>query len=51
MVHDEEAYPEPYAFKPERFLYIDGKLDPAVRDPAHIAFGVSGLRLVTLSRR
>ncbi|KAL1735645.1 cytochrome P450 [Schizophyllum commune] len=39
MVHDEEAYPEPYAFKPERFLNIDGKLDPAVRDPAHIAFG------------
>ncbi|KAL1682655.1 cytochrome P450 [Schizophyllum commune] len=39
MVHDEEAYPEPYTFKPERFLNIDGKLDPAVRDPAHIAFG------------
>ncbi|KAI5835807.1 cytochrome P450 [Schizophyllum commune Tattone D] len=39
MVHDEGAYPEPYAFKPERFLKIDGKLDPAVRDPADIAFG------------
>ncbi|KAI5889746.1 cytochrome P450 [Schizophyllum commune H4-8] len=39
IVHDEEAYPEPYAFKPERFLDIDGKLNPAVRDPADIAFG------------
>ncbi|KAL1753731.1 cytochrome P450 [Schizophyllum commune] len=39
MVHDGQVYPEPYAFKPERFLNIDGELDSAVRDPADIVFG------------
>ncbi|KAF8960427.1 cytochrome P450 [Flammula alnicola] len=38
MLHDEDDYPEPSSFKPERFLQ-DGKLDPSVRDPALIAFG------------
>jgi cytochrome P450 len=31
-------YPDPYAFKPERFL-LDGKLNPAVKDPDCAAFG------------
>ncbi|KAL1750225.1 cytochrome P450 [Schizophyllum commune] len=39
MAHDEKAYPDPYAFKPERYLDVDGKLDPNVRDPAKIIFG------------
>ncbi|KAJ7723504.1 cytochrome P450 [Mycena maculata] len=37
ILHDEAIYPDPYAFKPERFL-LNGKLNPAVRDP-EIAFG------------
>ncbi|KAJ7113941.1 cytochrome P450 [Mycena epipterygia] len=33
-----EMYPDPHSFKPERFL-LDGKLNPAVRDPETAAFG------------
>lgn len=33
----QDMYPDPYAFKPERFL-IDGKPNPAVKDP-DAAFG------------
>ena len=38
MLHDEDDYPDPTAFHPERFLK-DGKLDPSVRDPSQMAFG------------
>lgn len=38
MLHDENTYPDPAPFKPERFLTPDGELDPAVRDP-ELAFG------------
>ncbi|KAJ7722349.1 cytochrome P450 [Mycena metata] len=37
ILHDETMYPDPQAFKPERFL-LDGKLNPNVRDP-QAAFG------------
>lgn len=37
MLHDENVYPDPFEFKPERFLK-DGKLDPSVQDPG-VAFG------------
>ncbi|RDX45842.1 cytochrome P450 [Lentinus brumalis] len=37
-MHDPEAYYEPKAFRPERFIR-DGKLDPSVRDPADFVFG------------
>ncbi|KAF8068005.1 cytochrome P450 [Lyophyllum atratum] len=39
MLHNEKVYPDPFQFKPERFLTKDGKLNPAARDPAHAAFG------------
>ncbi|KAJ7625670.1 cytochrome P450 [Roridomyces roridus] len=38
LLHDETVYPDPHAFKPERFLLPDGRLDPSVRDP-EVAFG------------
>ncbi|KAK1232583.1 hypothetical protein PQX77_004294 [Marasmius sp. AFHP31] len=31
FLHDEEMYPDPYAFKPERWIK-DGKINPAIRD-------------------
>ncbi|KAK1232372.1 hypothetical protein PQX77_004494 [Marasmius sp. AFHP31] len=39
MLHDETVYPEPFSFKPERFLTQDGKLNPNVQDPTQAFFG------------
>ncbi|KAG6827044.1 hypothetical protein H0H92_013389 [Tricholoma furcatifolium] len=38
ILHDENIYPLPLSFNPDRFIK-DGKLDPNVRDPMHAAFG------------
>ncbi|CAL1695172.1 unnamed protein product [Somion occarium] len=38
MLHDPMVYPDPGAFKPERFLK-DGVIDPTVRDPTVACFG------------
>ena len=38
MLNDEDVYPEPSAFNPERFLK-DGKIDLSVRSPMIAAFG------------
>ncbi|TFK34601.1 cytochrome P450 [Crucibulum laeve] len=38
MLHDENDYPEPFKFNPERFLK-NGHLDPTVKDPLSVAFG------------
>ncbi|RDB27983.1 hypothetical protein Hypma_002125 [Hypsizygus marmoreus] len=38
MLHDENVYPDPFIFNPERFMK-DGKLNPDMRDPDHAAFG------------
>jgi cytochrome P450 len=39
MLYNEDDYPDPSAFKPERFMKKDGQLDQDIRDPALIAFG------------
>ncbi|KAJ7327519.1 cytochrome P450, partial [Mycena albidolilacea] len=38
LLQDETMYPNPEAFRPERFL-LNGKLNPAIRDPETVAFG------------
>ena len=38
MLHNEDDYPDPSTFKPERFIK-NGQLDPNIRDPFMIAFG------------
>ena len=37
MLHDSEEYPDPHAFRPERFLSTTG--ERVQRDPMKIAFG------------
>ncbi|KAL4246392.1 cytochrome P450 family protein [Abortiporus biennis] len=39
MSHDENSFPSPFTFNPDRFLDKDGKLNPDVRDPSWLAFG------------
>jgi len=39
MLHDEDVYPDPFTFKPERFLTKDGKIDETIWDPRHACFG------------
>ncbi|THU90948.1 cytochrome P450 [Dendrothele bispora CBS 962.96] len=39
MFHNEEVYPDPEPFKPERFLHPDGTLNGAVQAPEEIVFG------------
>ncbi len=38
MLHDENHYPDPFTFNPDRFMK-DGKLNKGVKDPAAAAFG------------
>ncbi|KAF6765802.1 cytochrome P450 [Ephemerocybe angulata] len=39
ILHDEIDYPDPSAFKPERFIHPDGRLNKMARDPTSIVFG------------
>ncbi|KAM6492078.1 Cytochrome P450 [Amanita muscaria] len=52
LLHDEQVYPDPFSFKPDRFLQ-DGKINKSVRDPSDVAFGygrrVCPARLMALS--
>lgn len=38
ILHNEEDYPDPSTFNPDRFIK-DGKINPDVRDPTTITFG------------
>ena len=38
-MHDPVAYPQPYEFRPDRFIGKDGTLDRTVRDPLEFVFG------------
>ncbi|KAI0774838.1 cytochrome P450, partial [Trametes elegans] len=39
ILHDEKRYRDPSVFDPDRFLDMDGALDPTVSDPEDVAFG------------
>ena len=39
MLHNEDVYPEPHLFQPERFLDVSGNLDSSVPDPELAVFG------------
>ncbi|TFK41794.1 cytochrome P450 [Crucibulum laeve] len=39
MLHNEEDYPEPMVFRPERFLNSNGNINIEIRDPNGMAFG------------
>ncbi|KAF7427806.1 hypothetical protein PC9H_007022 [Pleurotus ostreatus] len=38
MLHDDAKYPDPFAFKPERWLSQDGTLNPDTKEP-NVVFG------------
>lgn len=38
MLHNEEIYPDPFKFNPDRFMK-DGKFDKSVPDPELSCFG------------
>ncbi|KAJ4469249.1 cytochrome P450 [Lentinula aciculospora] len=40
LMHDPEVYTDPMDFKPERFLRPDGTLNPDIRDPRDVIFGI-----------
>jgi cytochrome P450 len=49
MTRDEEVYPDPESFKPERFLK-NGTLNKEIRDPRDIVFGFGRRYVFSRSR-
>lgn len=47
ITHDPARYPDPSAFKPERYLAADGSFDCSMNDPSRYVFGF-GRRCVLL---
>jgi hypothetical protein len=39
MLHNEDVYPDPFTFNPDRFIGKDGNIDKSTRDPAHACWG------------
>ncbi|TFK41783.1 cytochrome P450 [Crucibulum laeve] len=39
MLHNEDDYPDPMTFKPERFLDSDNRINHQIQDPSVMAFG------------
>ncbi|KAL1945436.1 hypothetical protein VTO73DRAFT_2287 [Trametes versicolor] len=39
ITHDPAKYPDPFAFKPERYLAADGSFDCSTNDPSRYVFG------------
>ncbi|KAI0669479.1 cytochrome P450 [Trametes maxima] len=39
ITHDTDKYPEPFAFRPERYLRADGSFDCSTNDPSRYVFG------------
>jgi len=39
MLHNEDVYPDPFTFNPDRFIGENGNIDKSIRDPAHACWG------------
>jgi cytochrome P450 len=39
MLHNEDVYPDPFTFNPDRFIGESGNIDKSIRDPGHACWG------------
>ncbi|KZP29868.1 cytochrome P450 [Athelia psychrophila] len=39
ILHDPAVFSDPHVFRPERFLTVDGKINPDILDPRQLVFG------------
>lgn len=45
ITHDPTMYPDPLAFKPERYIAEDGSVDCSTNDPSRYVFGFGRRRV------